>query len=169
MSRNIIRIINTLAKNDGLVRLLINNQGDPLSHEVTDHIKKNITKPSSEDARIFPYPYDEEATVEESSFIRVYYNDGTFNASETIADCDLHIDIIVARNLWLIHDNAKNESLIRPYEIMDRVVDTLGRRGMGQVKVDISGFQHHYVNTKFDCIRLYCTYTSIETMKQKDR
>ena len=68
-----------------------------------------------------------------------------------------------------MYDDTKNESLIRPYEIMDRVVDLVGKRGIGDVRLEIAGFQHLYINTKFDSIRLYCNYTSVETMKQNDR
>jgi hypothetical protein len=150
--------------------LLINNNnslpllrdGDKLSEKVTDTIRRNLINPTSPDGKIFPYPFDTDATEVDGSFIRVYYNDGEFDSSEVIAESQLHIDIVVAKSLWLINDGQR--SMIRPYEIMGRVIDMIGGRGLSTtIKLDVKGYQHLYVNTKFDCIRIYCEYFSVET------
>jgi hypothetical protein len=168
MSRNIVRILKLLSKNDMLVRLIANNQDNPLSHPVTLQTK-DLINPRADDAKFLPFPFDVEAQTEDGSFVRIYYNQGEFNEGETISEAQLNIDIIVAKSLWLIYDDTKKESLIRPYEIMERIVDLLGRKGIGDIRLEIDGYQHLYINTKFDCIRLYCQYTSLETLKKDSR
>lgn len=171
MSKNIVNIMLQLTKNEGLLRLLVNNDNTPFDTPVTIDVRKLIN-PSSPDSKILPTPFEVEATVSDSSFIRVYYNDGDFNENEVIAESQLHIDIIVARSLWLINDgvptqskpNGDGNSLIRPYEIMGRVIDMLGKRSVNStVRLKFEGYQHLYINPKFDAIRLYCNYMSVET------
>src|SRR5690606_22990992 len=132
-----------------------------------DKAKKNMIRPQHPDSKILPYPFDTEATVKEGSFVRVYINQGTFDEGETIMECDVLIDIVVAKSYWLI--NNGNDEMIRPYEIMDRVIDCVGRRThRSDIRLKVEGFQHHYVNTKFDCIRLYCNRMSVETQNKSD-
>lgn len=160
MSRNIVDIMTELAKNDGLARLLVNNTTNPFSTPVLD--KNRLIIPNANESKIFPYPFDVDATVEDGSFIRVYYNNGDFNDNEVIAESQLHVDIIVAKSLWLINDGTR--SLIRPYEILSRVIDMIGLRSLNTtIKLKFDGYQHLYINSKFDCIRLYSNYMSIES------
>lgn len=162
MSRNIVNILFELSKNEGLARLLVNEVKNPFDPSLPTIDKNKLIMPSSGMAKIFPYPFDPEATVEDGCFIRAYYNDGALGANEVIADSNLHVDIIVSKSLWLISDN-NNKSLIRPYEIMGRVMDMIGSRSLNTtIRINFEGFQHLYVNTKFDCIRLYANYMSVE-------
>ena len=161
MSNNIIDIMFTLIKNDGLLRLIVNNDDEPMSKPVNLSVKELIN-PKSNNSKILPLPFNENATKDEGTFIRVYYNDGELNENEVIADSQIHIDIICAKSLWLINDG--NKSLIRPYEIMGRVMDMLGRRSVSPtIKLHFNTYQHLYINSKYDAIRLYCEYMSIET------
>ena len=169
MSKNIVKIMVELANNDGLARLLINNNSTPFATSVD---KSKIITTNADESKIFPYPFDVEAQTEDGSFIRVYYNNGEFNSNEVIAESQLHIDIICARSLWLINSgnptpqkpNGDGESQIRPYEIMGRVVDMVGKRGLSKtIKLKFDGWQHLYINTKFDAIRLYGNYMSVES------
>lgn len=160
MSKNIVEIMKALSKNEGLARLLSNNISNPFSIAVGD--KSKLIDMSSENAKIFPYPFDPDATLEDGSFVRVYYNDGEFNSNETIAESDLHIDVIVAKSLWLIDDGDR--ALIRPYEIIGRIIDTVGARAINSnIRLGFTSYQHLAVNGKFDAIRLYCEYMSIES------
>lgn len=191
MSKNIVTIMKQLSINDGLARLLLYNIENPLDTGEYDNLQdvKRITgndisyyklnsnnkyylpspdgsikliNPTSKESKILPVPFDTEAVLEDGSFIRVYYNDGEFNENEVIAQSQLHIDIICARSLWLMHNNV--DSLIRPYEIMGRVIDLLGSRSLNKtIRLKFEGYQHLYINTKFDAIRLYCNYMSVET------
>jgi hypothetical protein len=163
MSKNIVNIMFTLAKNEMLGRLLVHDVSNPYDLSLPKPTVEELIKPDASTAKIFPYPFDAEATDLDGSFIRVYYNDGEFNENEVIAESNIHIDIIVSKTLWLINDNGK-QSLIRPYDIAGRVVDLVGRQSIGSnVKLRFEGYQHLYVNTKYDCIRLYAEYMSVET------
>lgn len=169
MSKNIVHLMLSLGKNDGIVQLLVNNLDCPFV-EVPQETRDKLIRPKNKESKILPYPFTEDATVTEGSFIRVYYNQGTFDNGEAIVEADLFIDIIVSRNLWLIHSKDGKESLIRPYEIMDRVVDTVGRRSVGNKHpLKIEGYQHLYINTEFDAIRLYCSNWSVETQPSDKR
>lgn len=159
LSKNIVQVMQILKENDGLAELLLNDIKNPFSVPVKD--KDELINPNSQNCRIKPFPFDPEAQIEDSSFIRVYYNTGDFNENETIQEMELHIDIIVAKSLWLINDGR--QSLIRPYEIMDRVVDLVGKRSINNlIRLKFDGWQHLSVNTKFDAIRLYSEYYSVE-------
>lgn len=161
MSKSIVSTMNELAKNEGLARLLVNNVSNPFdnSHPTID--KSKLIIPNSGESKIYPYPFDPQATVNDGSFIRVYYNNGELDTNEAIAESQIHIDIIVAKNLWLINDGEN--SLIRPYEILGRVIDMVGKNGLNEnLRLDIKGWQHLSVNTKFDAIRLYCEYFTVE-------
>jgi hypothetical protein len=160
MSNNIVNIMFELSKNEGLARLLVNNVDNPFETPVNN--STSLITPNANESKIYPYPFDPEATVTDGSFIRVYYNDGEFSDNEAIAESQLHIDIIVAKSLWLINDGQK--SLIRPYEIMGRVIDMVGKKSLNStIKLKFEGYQHLAVNTKFDAIRLYSNYMSVES------
>jgi len=171
MSKNVVDIMFQLTKNNGLIELLTNNDGSlPLLRDGTalsvkiesSDIRNKLITPNASESKIFPYPFDSEATDTDGSFIRVYYNDGEFNDNEVIAESQLHIDIIVAKSLWLINDGER--SMIRPYEIMGRVMDMVGKRSLNStIKLKFEGYQHLYINSKFDSIRLYANYMSVET------
>lgn len=159
MSKNTVTFLFELIKNEGLCRLLVNNDSTPFTTIVDN--KTDLINPASPNAKIHPFPFDPDATTVDGSFIRVYYNKGTFNENEIIVNHDVIVDVIVARSLWLISDNKI--SMIRPYEIMGRVIDMLGEKSVCPNKLKFEGFQHLYVNTKFDCLRLYATDWSVET------
>lgn len=171
MSKNVVNIMIQLAKNDALVKLLVNNDNTPFDEEVSLKMSELIN-PNSPDAKILPFPFDVDTAIEDSASIRVYYNDGEFDSSEVIAESQLHIDIICARSIWLMNDgkttdtypNGDGNSKIRPYEIMGRVVDLLGRRSINStIRLNFESYQHLYINAKYDAIRLYCNYMSVET------
>lgn len=160
MSKNIVNIMLQLSSNDGLAMLLVNNNNAPFSPSLPTIDKSKLINPELPESRISPFPFDPDALVEDNSFIRAYYNSGEFD-SEIIADSSLHIDIIVAKSLWLINHDGR--SLVRPYEIMSRVVDLLGSRSNNDtIRLKFNGWQHLAVNAKFDAIRLYCEYMSVE-------
>lgn len=156
----------------GLLKLLYSNDTSPYkADEVTSDIANEMINPTSPNIKIYPYPFDLDATTTDGSFIRMYYNSGAFNENEVILESKIVIDVVVARSLWLINsDDGKIsqgdvKSLIRPYEIMGQIIDTLGRDSFNFLTIDMtfSNFQHLYVNDKFDCIRLYANYMSVET------
>lgn len=161
MSKNIVNIMQALSYNDHLINMLLINENDiAFTNENRPAGFTNnsqIINQNDEFCRISPVPFDPEAQEEDKSFIRVYYSDGEFG-SEVVSVSNLVIDIIVAKSLWLIFDRNINQGLIRPYVIMDDIIDTIGRYSGSLVSIDFQGFRHLAVNTKFDAIRLYAQY-----------
>jgi hypothetical protein len=156
LSDNLVRTMKELIKNDGLVRLIANDTAKPFDTTVANPSSLLMT-------RIHPVPFDIEATTLDGTFLRIYYNQGTVGGEEVITESQIHIDIVCSRNLWLIND-TDGSSKIRPYEIMDRVIDMLGKNSSNPyLRLEFDGFQHLYINTKFDCVRLYANYWEIET------
>lgn len=158
LSNTIVRVMTAISQNEGIRRMLIHDVSDPFNTSLPDVDASILINPAHEKCRIKPYPFDTDAQIANGSFIRVYYNDGRFDTSETILETTLHIDIVVAKELWLIKGGK-----MRPYEIMDRIIDMIGSRAVGtNIKLNIDGFAHMAVNTKFDAIRLYSEYMSVE-------
>ena len=150
MSDVVVEIIKRLSSNEGLARLLINNTDNPLEQTVTDEQKKQLFTFNSDESKIYPFPFNPVAETEDGSFIRVYYNYGEFNENEVIVELDLYVDIVVAKSLWLMNNRGK--SLIRPYEIAGRVIELIGRRGVGgrnNIGVRAKSIKHLEVNNKF--------------------
>lgn len=158
LSKNVVNVMKTLSNNQGLLQLLVNDVDNPFDPNLPVINPANVINPKHQLCRIKPYPFDVEATETNGSFIRVYYNYGDLDESEVISETTLHIDIVVAKELWLI----KGE-MIRPYEIMARVIDMVGKRAVGNgIKLKMSGFQHLAVNTKFDAVRITSEYMTVE-------
>jgi hypothetical protein len=155
MSQNIVNMMNELIKNQGIARLISNDIPEPFT--------VNVANPSNLLMnRIHPVPFDIEATTLDGTFLRIYYNQGTIGKQEIITESQVHIDIICSRNLWLIKDEV-GRSGMRPYELAGRVVDMLGRNSNNStIRLEFEGYQHLYINAKFDCIRLYANYDSVE-------
>lgn len=162
MSKNIVSVVSTLSKNEMLGRLLTHDVSNPYDPSLIKPLPSDLINLKSTKAKIFPYPFDPEATEYDGSFIRVYYSSGEFNENETIADSTLTIDVVCSKTLWLI--NNGRESVVRPYDIAGRVIDLVGKRSIGStVQLKFTGYSHLYVNSKFDCIRLYADYMSVES------
>jgi len=162
MSKNIVSILLTLANNEQFCRILALDVKNPYNPAIPSPSKEALLKSNGEQQRLFPYPFDLEATTLDGSFVRVYYNDFDFNSNEVISEARIHIDIVVSKSLWLINNGS--ESLIRAYDLAGRIVDLIGKRSIGNHrKFKVDGGSHLYINTKFDCIRLYIDYMSVES------
>lgn len=170
MSDNVVDVMQSLRYNDRLVNLLLIDSTDsPFTIEsrpkgfesnTSNMDKKNIQiiNQNSSFCRISPTPFNPNAEEEDKSMIRVYYNQGEFD-SEIISESTLHIDIIVAKSIWLAYDQTESRLIIRPYEMIETVMDTVGRlSGNPTIRLNFEGWQHLAVNTKFDAIRLYAEY-----------
>ena len=168
LSKNVVGIIQKLGNDPFLSNMIMNDSTTPFDPSIYEDNCKCFK-------RIAPYPFNPDAEENDASFIRVYYNQAEFDKSEVISDARLHIDIIVAKNLWLINDGQKTnhypdgngDSLIRPYRILERVVEVLTSSHLpSSERVSFEGWQHLAVNTKFDAIRLYAEHFSVNSKSQ---
>lgn len=157
MSNNIVEIMSALARNKGIRHLLFIDDSQPFheKHEGDVPTRDEILSPNSEKMRIRPVSFNTDATTEDRTEIRVYYNIGRVDGSGKQIDANIHIDVVCAKDLWLI-SGVNNKSLIRPYEIMSRIADEIGAKNRNGIKIGtISQFQMLSVNEQFDAIRMY--------------
>lgn len=157
LSNNIVEIMNILGTNKGIRHLLYIDDHQPFHEKHNSEIptKDEILSISSEKRRIRPVSFNPEATVDDRTEIRVYYNIGRLDSSGKQVDANMHIDIICAKDLWLIQ-GVNNKSLIRPYEIMSRIADEIGAGNRNGINIgSISQFQMLSVNERFDALRIY--------------
>lgn len=157
MSNNVVDIMNTIASNKGIRRLLYINESDPFNSRYDKRVpsKDEILSTKSRYGRIKPVSFNTEATIEDRTEVRVYYNIGRIDGSGKQVDANIHIDIICAKDLWLI-ENAIGRSKIRPYEILSRISDEIGAQNRNGISLGtMSQFQMLSVNEQFDAIRVY--------------
>ena len=157
MSNNVVDVMKALADNYGIRALLYIDEDNPLDKEHREDVPSSleIIKQSSDKGRISPVSFNMNAQVADRTEIRVYYNIGRFSTEGKHIDYNMHIDIICAKNLWLITDTLGN-SKIRPYEIMSRIFDVVGQRNINQINIGKPvQFQMLSVNERFDAIRIY--------------
>lgn len=157
MSNNVVDLMNAIAKNKGIRRLLYINESDPFNsrHDEDIPTRDEILSTRSEYGRIKPVSFNTDATIEDRSEVRVYYNIGRVDSSGKQVDANIHIDIICAKDLWLI-ENAIGRSKIRPYEILSRISDEIGAQNKNSLSLGtMSQFQMLSVNEQFDAIRVY--------------
>lgn len=157
MSNNIVELMSAIATNKGIRRLLYLNQENPFHPDYDKRIptKSEILSSKSKYGRIKPVSFNPEATIEDRTEIRIYYNIGRVDGSGKHVDANIHIDIICAKDLWLIED-AIGRSKIRPYEILSRISDEIGAQNRNNISIGaMSQFQMLSVNEQFDAIRVY--------------
>lgn len=157
MSNNVVDVMKALADNYGIRALLYIDEDNPLDKEHREDVPSSleILKQNSDKNRISPVSFNMDAQIDDRTEIRVYYNIGRFSTEGKHIDYNMHIDIICAKNLWLITDTLGN-SKIRPYEIMSRIFDVVGQRNINQINIGRPvQFQMLSVNERFDSIRIY--------------
>lgn len=157
MSNNVVDVMKALADNYGIRALLYIDEDNPLDKEHREVVPNSIEilKQNSDKNRISPVSFNMDAQIDDRTEIRVYYNIGRFSTEGRHIDYNMHIDIICAKNLWLITDTLGN-SKIRPYEIMSRIFDVVGQRNINQINIGKPvQFQMLSVNERFDAIRIY--------------
>ena len=157
MSNNVVDVMKALADNRGIRALLYIDDDKPLDKEHREDVPSSseIIQPNSEKNRISPVSFNMKAQIPSRTEIRVYYNIGRFSTEGKHIDYNIHIDIICAKDLWLIKDTLGN-SKIRPYEIMSRIFDVVGQRNINQISIGRPvQFQMLSVNESFDAIRIY--------------
>lgn len=157
MSNNVVDVMKALADNYGIRALLYIDDDNPLDKEHKEDVPSNleILKQNSDKNRISPVSFNMNAQIDDRTEIRVYYNIGRFSTEGRHIDYNMHIDIVCAKNLWMITDTLGN-SKIRPYEIMSRIFDVVGQRNINQINIGKPvQFQMLSVNERFDAIRIY--------------
>lgn len=143
LSSNLIYILNQTVTSQNLCKLLYYNDKDALTQ--TDIANTSTLKMT----KIYPYPFNTQATTESCSQLNIYYPEGEIK-NRVIEYTDVYFDIVVAKELWLINDNK-----IRPYEILKEIFTLFYEEIITSVgKLIFGKFYHIPVNIKFDAIRI---------------
>ena len=167
MSTNIVRIMDKLAGNEDVFKLLYYLDGsslkkdlkdDPIAKAIFD--KKSIIKNKDENQKIKAFPFDPEPATEETILIRVYYSNGNIEADGVYSNSQINIDIICSHDYWLTSDSELK--LIRPYALMSRINQLLTEDKMDKLPRP-TAFKQLTVNSKFECLRLYTRAVAIES------
>lgn len=152
LSPNLNIVLSELLKNQKICKLV--------KHINNPYNQPDIVNTQSEllFKRIFPFPFDPNATTEKGTQIRVYY--GNINLKNNVIEqSNIHIDIICSKSedVWLV----KGHGQTRPYEIVseiltyfNRSIDTLGKLKFHRVVP-------FYVNSEFDGIRIIAEMMTI--------
>lgn len=165
MSNNVVDIMKWIAEDEGIRTLLSVHDKRPFKSDFKHKVLSLEEIMSTEEGRgkILAHSFNVEAKKKDDVQIRVYYNIGRFDGSGAIMDANLHIDIFCAKSLWMIEDEVKHKTLIRPYEIMSRILDNVGRKNIRNIPIGLpQQFQLLSVNEYFDAIRIF--YSSFDVI-----
>jgi len=146
-SQNIVAIMNELINDQELIKLLYYNEDNPYD-------KPDLSLPATNLIRnkIFPFPFNPRIQTEASCQLRVFYASGYFTNDETYSPSRLIFEIVVHKDLWLINDGTK--SLIRPYEILNRLQIIFHKRSIGTLgRLRFRPWSFGFGNEHFDLIR----------------
>ncbi len=151
LSDNLTIILGDIINNQNIVKYISYDVSNPLS-------QADLLLPASDLIlnRVYPFPCDPVALVNDSTEIRVYYPKCDFQADSVLGSVEVYIDIVVAKTLWLINNGVKSQ--VRPYMIIKEIMKQFNNVSSGTVgQLHFDGFVHVNVNTKFDAIRLITT------------
>ena len=169
LSTAVVRVLNALAEDEEIFKLLYFEKDDSLGIDLVTSpqaqaifTSKRILKNKDEEQRLAPYPFNPKVQSEHQAFIRVYFNQGSIDNAGFTSSTQVNIDIIVSHGLWLTADSKQKIKLIRPYAIMSRVIRVLESYGKKDKLPVPSGFTHLTVNEDFECIRIYANMLSTE-------
>lgn len=161
LSKQIITILNEVKENETLLQLLINNETNPFSREVTEEQKKKAFDVSDPDCKLLPIAFSPEATAKDEVFLRVYINSAELKDNGVNLKATLCFDIICAKSLWLI--KTETESLIRPWEIASHLISQFDKYDMEGVGIiDFSGTSYLSVSNNYDALRIYAETLTID-------
>ena len=145
-SQNVVTAINELINDQELVKLIHYNDYNP-------YAKPDLQLPATFliNKKIFPYPFNPLIQTEASCQLRVFYASGYFANDETFSPSRLFFEIVVHKDLWLINNGT--QSLIRPYEILNRLQVIFHKRSIGTLgRLRFRPWSFGFGNEHFDLI-----------------
>lgn len=152
LSPILVKVIGELIKNQNICKYLYYNEDNPLEQSDLSLPMHDLVVVGNKNRKIFPYPFNPNVSTDNCSQIRLFYDKGEFKG-RTLEFNGLFIDIIVAKDLWLIRD--VDSICIRPYEILSEIVSMFHDKDFGiGTKINFQDFGHVFVNDHFDCIRV---------------
>lgn len=171
ISKTIVNCIKIIRKDEDLMKLILSKSNKPYDDStITTSYVKNRLNPTEEKGYndiLAPFPFNETAKFEDETNMRIYASANYFIQNGSWLESTIVFDVVTPKSQWLIF-GKEGESLIRPYEIVARVVnvfDELNRSEKsieGIYKLDFNGFSHISVGTSFEGIRIYAKVATVE-------
>lgn len=141
LSRNSIVLLEELIKDQELSKLITNNTSKPLDMDDIKNTGSLVMK------NVFPTPFDDNVPETQGTQLRVFFSNGELENKE-ILNTRVIFQIIIHKDLWLIQSKDKNgiyQKRIRPYDIMDRIIDVFEGKSvktLGVLKFNQYTFYH---------------------------
>jgi len=123
LSENLILIVNKTLENQDLVKMVYYNVTSPLSQPVVENPKTLFMN------KVFPYQYTGVATKEVETQLMIYYGNTDIDHIESTP---VIFDVVLHKDLYLMK-GLDNKSLLRPYEICNRITKQFDGVSIGTV------------------------------------
>lgn len=171
ISKTIVNCMKIIRADEDLMKLLLSKSNKPYIDKTitTEYVKKRLN-PSDEKGYndvLAPFPFNETAKIEDETNIRIYSSANYFIENSAWLQSTIVFDVITPKSQWLIYGKEK-ESLIRPYEIVARIVNVFDELKQaeksieGIYKLKFDGFSHISVGTSFEGVRIYAKVDTVE-------
>lgn len=155
LSRNAIVILEEIISDQTLAKLISNNNSKPLDCNDIGNTGSLVMK------NVYPLPYNNEVPQEQKVELRAFFPTGLLQNKEVL-NTEIHFQILMHRDLWLIQTKDKNgkyQKRIRPYDIMDRIVEVYEDRSIGTLgKLKFEGYTYTHIDKD------YALYTLVASM-----
>lgn len=156
ISSDLVSLLGKLLNEEELIYLVGNDGTRPF-----DMPKKSIGSlaPNGADQRFYPYPFNVEYNEGQRSQVHLYFPSMLFENNDIVEDIVIWFDVVVHKELWLIEKRQADgsiEKLIRPYEIVQKIAETIKRvdKDARDLSIDLVSFDHLGVNANYQAIRL---------------
>lgn len=123
LSENLILIINKTLENQDLVKMINYNEVNPLNQPDIANPKLLFMQ------KVFPYQYTGVATTNIETQLMIYYGKTDIDHVELTP---VIFDVVLHKDLYLMKD-LENKSLLRPYEICNRITKQFDGISVGTV------------------------------------
>lgn len=141
MAKNLQIAIGEIVKNEELYSLLSNNNKTPLD-------SANIGQTNILNQNIFAEPFNMEVPNEQKIELRVFYPNGLFDGSNSIAVSDLYFQIVYHRDLERIL--IGNKPTLRSFEIMERIIQIFQDKSFSTLgNVLFKAFDYSHINKDY--------------------
>lgn len=155
LSRNAIVVLEELISDQTLAKLVANNNSKPLDGADIQFTGSLIMK------NVYPTPYNNEVPQVQKVELRAYFPSGILQNTEVL-NTEIHFQIIMHRDLWLIQSKDKQgnyQKRVRPYDIMHRIIELYEDRSIGTLgKLKFAGYDYRHIDKD------YGMYTLVATM-----
>ena len=138
LSRNLLVSLEEINKNEKIVKLLGNNNDEPLKNDIKDIIFKNI----------FIEPFNMEIPQEQKTELRIFFPEGIFESANVLSTSTIYFQIIIHNSLSRIKING--EKTLREFEIMNELITIFSKNSInGLGNILFQGYQYAHIDKDY--------------------